>query len=116
VSGEYEFQLRGEERRRIILPPVVFFVSFLSWNMVLPPLTEAMVLIFPTFYAMTAAGILPWLLGYNFSVAVWVGYNRLFGSRGDGSSSWSCICNESLDRAHCVRSLSLLMPTFTRPP
>ena len=36
-------------------------------------------LIFPTLYAMTGGLILQWLLGYNFSVAVWVGYIALFG-------------------------------------
>jgi Cu(I)/Ag(I) efflux system membrane protein CusA/SilA len=77
-SGEYEFQLRAKERMKIILP-VVFFVIFLLLYMVFHNLTEAMVLIFPTFYAMTGGLILQWLLGYNFSVAVWVGYIALFG-------------------------------------
>src|SRR5947199_2068773 len=77
-SGEYEFQPRAEERMKIILP-VVFFVIFLLLYMVFHNLAEAMVLIFPTFYAMTGGLILQWLLGYNFSVAVWVGYIALFG-------------------------------------
>jgi Cu(I)/Ag(I) efflux system membrane protein CusA/SilA len=77
-SGEYEFQLRAKERMKIILP-VVFFVIFLLLYMIFHNLTEAMVLIFPTFYAMTGGLILQWLLGYNFSVAVWVGYIALFG-------------------------------------
>jgi copper/silver efflux system protein len=77
-SGEYEFQLRAKERMKVILP-VVFFVIFLLLYMVFHNLTEAMVLIFPTFYAMTGGLILQWLLGYNFSVAVWVGYIALFG-------------------------------------
>src|SRR5205814_7172527 len=77
-SGEYEFQLRAKERMKIILP-VVFFVIFLLLYMVFHNLAEAMVLIFPTFYAMTGGLILQWLLGYNFSVAVWVGYIALFG-------------------------------------
>jgi copper/silver efflux system protein len=77
-SGEYEFQLRAKERMKIILP-AVFFVIFLFLYTVFHNLTEAMVLIFPTFYAMTGGLILQWLLGYNFSVAVWVGYIALFG-------------------------------------
>jgi Cu(I)/Ag(I) efflux system membrane protein CusA/SilA len=77
-SGEYEFQLRAKERMKIILP-VVFFVIFLLLYMVFHSLTEAMVLILPTFYAMTGGLMLQWLLGYNFSVAVWVGYIALFG-------------------------------------
>jgi Cu(I)/Ag(I) efflux system membrane protein CusA/SilA len=37
------------------------------------------VLIFPTLYAMSGGLLLQWALGYNFSVAVWVGYIALFG-------------------------------------
>ena len=36
-------------------------------------------LIFDVVYAMTGGVILQWLLGYNFSVAVWVGYIALYG-------------------------------------
>src|SRR5438874_7233756 len=77
-SGEYEFELRAKERLKIILP-VVFFVIFMLLYMIFRSVTEAVVLIFPTFYAMTGGLILQWLLGYNFSVAVWVGYIALFG-------------------------------------
>jgi Cu(I)/Ag(I) efflux system membrane protein CusA/SilA len=77
-SGEYEFELRAKERLKIILP-VVFFVIFVLLYMIFHSVTEAMVLIFPTFYAMTGGLVLQWLLGYNFSVAVWVGYIALFG-------------------------------------
>src|SRR4029077_2592128 len=77
-SGEYEFQLRAKERMKIILP-AGFLVIFLLLYRVFHSLTEAMVLILPTFYAMTGGLILQWLLGYNFSVAVWVGYIALFG-------------------------------------
>ena len=77
-SGEYEFELRAKERLKIILP-VVFFVIFMLLFIIFHSVTEAVVLIFPTFYAMTGGLILQWLLGYNFSVAVWVGYIALFG-------------------------------------
>jgi len=77
-SGEYEFEVRAKERLKIILP-VVFFIIFLLLYMVFRSVVEAVVLIIPTFYAMTGGLILQWLLGYNFSVAVWVGYIALFG-------------------------------------
>ena len=57
----------------------MFFVIFLLLYMVFQSVAEAAVLIFPTFYAMTGGLLLQWLLGYNFSVAVWVGYIALFG-------------------------------------
>jgi len=77
-SGEYEFELRAKERLQLILP-IVFFVIFLLLYMVFHSVTEAAVLIFPTIYALTGGLILQTLLGYNFSVAVWVGYIALFG-------------------------------------
>ena len=77
-SGEYEFELRAKERLKVILP-VVFFLIFLLLYMVFHSLAEALVLIFPTLYAMTGGLLLQWFLGYNFSVAVWVGYIALFG-------------------------------------
>ena len=96
-SGEYEFQLRAKERMKIILP-VVFFVIFLLLYMVFHNLTEAMVLIFPTFYAMTGGLILQWLLGYNFSVAVWVGYIALFGIAVETGVVMVVYLHESLDK------------------
>src|SRR5207237_4408884 len=77
-SGEYEFELLARQRLKIILP-ILFFVIFVLLYMIFHSVTEATVLIFPTFYAMTGGLILQWLLGYNFSVAVWVGYIALFG-------------------------------------
>ncbi|HEV2396274.1 MAG TPA: CusA/CzcA family heavy metal efflux RND transporter [Candidatus Sulfotelmatobacter sp.] len=77
-AGEYEFQLRAKERLKIILP-IVFFIIFLLLYMVFKSAAEAAVLIFPTLYAMSGGLLLQWILGYNFSVAVWVGYIALFG-------------------------------------
>jgi Cu(I)/Ag(I) efflux system membrane protein CusA/SilA len=77
-SGEYAFELRARERLKLILP-VVFFVIFLLLYMVFHSIAEALVLIFPTIYALTGGLLLQWFLGYNFSVAVWVGYIALFG-------------------------------------
>ena len=77
-SGEYEFELRAKERLKLILP-IVFFVIFMLLYVVFHSVTEAAILIFPTIYALTGGLILQKLLGYNFSVAVWVGYIALFG-------------------------------------
>ena len=77
-AGEYEFELRAKARLKLILP-IVFFAIFLLLYTVFKSAAEAAVLIFPTVYAMSGGLILQWLLGYNFSVAVWVGYIALFG-------------------------------------
>lgn len=77
-AGEYEFEVRARQRLTIILP-IVFFVIFMLLYLIFKSATEAAVLIFPTFYAMSGGLLLQWALGYNFSVAVWVGYIALFG-------------------------------------
>jgi Cu/Ag efflux pump CusA len=96
-SGEYEFELRAKERLRIILP-IVFFTIFLLLYMVFRSLTEALVLIFPTLYAMTGGLLLQGYLGYNFSVAVWVGYIALFGIAVETGVVMVVYLHEALDR------------------
>jgi Cu(I)/Ag(I) efflux system membrane protein CusA/SilA len=96
-SGEYEFEQRAKERLQFILP-VVFFVIFLLLYMVFHSVTEAAVLIFPTVYGLTGGLILQRLLGYNFSVAVWVGYIALFGIAVETGVVMVVYLNEALDR------------------
>jgi copper/silver efflux system protein len=96
-SGEYEFELRAKERLKLILP-VVFFVIFVLLYLIFHSVTEAAVLIFPTFYAMTGGLILQWWLGYNFSVAVWVGYIALFGIAVETGVVMVVYLHEALDR------------------
>jgi Cu(I)/Ag(I) efflux system membrane protein CusA/SilA len=40
---------------------------------------ESVIVMLSVVYAMTGGVILQWLMGYNFSVAVWVGYIALYG-------------------------------------
>lgn len=96
-SGEYEFELRAKERLKLILP-VVFFVIFMLLYMVFHSVTEAAVLIFPTFYAMTGGLLLQYWLGYNFSVAVWVGYIALFGIAVETGVVMVVYLHEALDK------------------
>jgi Cu(I)/Ag(I) efflux system membrane protein CusA/SilA len=77
-SGEYELEQRARKRLELILP-VVLLVIFLLLYLVFYSITEALVLVFPTIYAMSGGLLLQWLLKYNFSVAVAVGYIALFG-------------------------------------
>jgi Cu(I)/Ag(I) efflux system membrane protein CusA/SilA len=96
-SGEYEFELRAKERLKIILP-IVFIAIFMLLYMVFRSVAEALVLIFPTVYAMTGGILLQWFLGYNFSVAVWVGYIALFGVAVETGVVMVVYLHEALDR------------------
>jgi Cu(I)/Ag(I) efflux system membrane protein CusA/SilA len=96
-SGEYEFEQRARERLKIILP-VVFSVIFLLLYMVFRSVAEAVVLIFPTLYALSGGLLLQYWLGYNFSVAVWVGYIALFGIAVETGVVMVVYLHEALDR------------------
>jgi copper/silver efflux system protein len=77
-TGQYEFQVRARERLQILIPIVlfsIFMLLYLTFNAV----SEALIVMLSVVYAMTGGVILQWLLGYNFSVAVWVGYIALYG-------------------------------------
>ena len=78
--------------------PVVFVTIFLLLYMVFRSVTEALILIFPTLYAMTGGLLLQWYLGYNFSVAVWVGYIALFGIAVETGVVMVVYLHEALDR------------------
>src|SRR5205807_2920086 len=77
-TGQYEFQVRARERLQILIP-LVFFLIFMLLYMTFHSASEATIVMLSVVYAMTGGVILQWLLGYNFSVAVWVGYIALYG-------------------------------------
>jgi len=77
-TGQYEFQVRARDRLRIVIP-IVLFVIFVLLYMTFRSTAEAMIVMLSVVYAMTGGVILQWWLGYNFSVAVWVGYIALYG-------------------------------------
>ncbi len=59
--------------------PVVFAAIFVLLYILFGSVPETLVLLFPCVYALTGGLLLQWLLGYDFSVAVAVGYIDLFG-------------------------------------
>jgi Cu(I)/Ag(I) efflux system membrane protein CusA/SilA len=77
-SGEYELEQHAKKRLELILP-VVFFAIFLLLYVVFRSVAEAAMLFFPAFFALVGGLLLQWLLGFNFSVAVAIGYIALFG-------------------------------------
>jgi Cu(I)/Ag(I) efflux system membrane protein CusA/SilA len=77
-TGQYEFQVRARERLKILMP-IVFFVIFMLLYLTFRSVSEAAIVLLSVVYAMTGGVVLQWLLGYNFSVAVWVGYIALYG-------------------------------------
>lgn len=78
-SGQYENQQRAKSRLLLVIPLVVlviFGLLYLTYHSAL----EAAHVLMAVPFALTGGVYLVWLLGYNFSVAVWVGFIALFGT------------------------------------
>jgi Cu(I)/Ag(I) efflux system membrane protein CusA/SilA len=78
-SGQYENQIRAQRTLSIIVPTVLVII-FLLLFMVYHSIKEAAHVILAVPFALTGGVFLQYILGYNFSVAVWVGYIALFGT------------------------------------
>jgi len=78
-SGRYENQARAA-RRLLVVVPVVLLIIFTLLYFTYHSVTEAAHVLLAVPFALTGGLFLVWLLGYNFSVAVWVGFIALFGT------------------------------------
>jgi Cu(I)/Ag(I) efflux system membrane protein CusA/SilA len=78
-SGRYENQIRARQRLQVVVPIallVIFVLLYFTYHSAL----EAAHVLLTVPFALTGGVYLLWLLGYNFSVAVWVGFIALFGT------------------------------------
>ena len=78
-SGQFENEVRAKKRLQIVMPiaiGVIYILLYLTYRSFL----EAAHVLLAVPFALTGGLYLLWLLGYNFSVAVWVGFIALFGT------------------------------------
>ena len=78
-SGQYENQLRARATLQLVMP-LVLLIIFVLLTVVFHSIAEAAHVILAVPFALTGGVFLQAALGYNFSVAVWVGYIALFGT------------------------------------
>ncbi len=78
-SGRWENQERARQRLQIVIP-IVLVIIFVLLYFTYGSAVEAAHVLLAVPFALTGGVYLLWLLGYNFSVAVWVGFIALFGT------------------------------------
>lgn len=78
-SGQYEHQIRARQTLLYVFPAVIVII-FALLVMTFRSVAEAAHVILAVPFALTGGVILQAILGFNFSVAVWVGYIALFGT------------------------------------
>ena len=77
-SGQFEYLQRAEARLKVVVPAtlvVIMVLLFLNFGR----LTETFVVMLSVPFALVGGGWLMWLLGYNMSVAVAIGFIALAG-------------------------------------
>jgi Cu(I)/Ag(I) efflux system membrane protein CusA/SilA len=96
-SGQYEDQLRAKQRLQLVVPAVVLiifillYVTYNSWK-------EALLVILSLPFALVGGLLFLYLTGYNFSVAVWVGFIALFGTAVETGVVMLIYLREAFDR------------------
>jgi Cu(I)/Ag(I) efflux system membrane protein CusA/SilA len=78
-SGQYENQLSARRRLMLVIPAVFLIMSVLLYK-IYDSAKEALHVMLAVPFALTGGIFLLKILGYNFSVAVWVGFIALFGT------------------------------------
>jgi Cu(I)/Ag(I) efflux system membrane protein CusA/SilA len=96
-SGEYENQRRARARLSLIVP-IVLAVIFVMLYFTYRSLIEAAHVLLAVPFALTGGVYLLYALGYNFSVAVWVGFIALFGTAVQTGVVMVIYLNEAVER------------------
>jgi Cu(I)/Ag(I) efflux system membrane protein CusA/SilA len=101
-SGQYESKMRAQRTIEIIMP-IVFLLIFLLLFLTLKNYVEAGVVMLSVPFALIGGIYMIYMLGYNFSVAVWVGFIALYGIAVETGVVMVVYLHEALDkrlRAH----------------
>ncbi|HLF15215.1 MAG TPA: CusA/CzcA family heavy metal efflux RND transporter [Bacteroidota bacterium] len=96
-SGQWENQIRAKKRIEIMMP-VVFLIIFVMLYFTTKDFTEAFVVMLSVPFALIGGVYLTFLLGYNLSVAVWVGFIALYGVAVQTGVVMVVYLHEALDR------------------
>ena len=96
-SGQYESKVRAQQTITIIMP-VVFLIIFLLLFFTLKDYLEAGVVMLSVPFALIGGVYMIYILGYNFSVAVWVGFIALYGIAVETGVVMVVYLHEALDR------------------
>src|SRR5678815_4398081 len=97
IRDRYENQQRARQRLLIVIPIVllvIFGLLYITYHSAL----EAAHVLMAVPFALTGGIYLLWLLGYNFSVAVWVGFIALFGTAVQTGVVMVIYLNEAVER------------------
>lgn len=115
-SGQFENQVRARKRLQVLVP-LSMVVGFLLIFMAFKSFPQTMFILFAGIPTAIAGGVwLQYLFGYNFSVAVWVGFISIFGIVDDDSVLITTYINDlfgkrKMKSIHDIRDTILMAGT-----
>jgi len=101
-SGQYEHKVRAQRTLTYIMP-VVFLIIFVLLYFTFKDYLESLVVMLSVPFALIGGVYMVFILGYNLSVAVWVGFIALYGIAVETGVVMVVYLHEALDkriRAH----------------
>ncbi|MGB9663633.1 MAG: efflux RND transporter permease subunit [Ignavibacteria bacterium] len=96
-SGQYENKIRAQRTISIIMP-IVFLIIFVLLYLALKDYKEAAIVMLSVTFALIGGMYIIFILGYNFSVAVWVGFIALYGIAVETGVVMVVYLHEALDK------------------
>lgn len=96
-SGQWENQIRASQRLQLLMP-MVFFIIFVMLYFITKDFKEAFVVMLSVPFALIGGVYLIYFLGYNFSVAVWIGFIALYGLAVETGVVMVVYLHEALDK------------------
>jgi Cu(I)/Ag(I) efflux system membrane protein CusA/SilA len=102
-SGQFEYMERAAEKLRVVVPvtlAVIFVLLYLNFRR----LTETLIVMLSVPFALVGGVWLMWLLGYNLSVAVAVGFIALAGVAAETGVVMLIYLDQALERRRAERA------------
>ena len=96
-SGQWENQIRAKNRLQLLIP-MVLFIIFIILYFVTKDVKEAIIVMLSVPFALIGGIYLIYILGYNFSVAVWIGFIALYGLAVETGVIMVVYLHEALDK------------------
>ena len=96
-SGQYENQIHARKRLQVIVP-LVMIIIFVILYFTFHSAVEASLVMLSVPFALIGGVYLMWIYGFNWSVAVWVGFIALYGVAVQTGVVMVLYLHEALDR------------------
>ncbi|HEU4521280.1 MAG TPA: CusA/CzcA family heavy metal efflux RND transporter [Thermoanaerobaculia bacterium] len=96
-SGQYENQIHARQRLQIVVP-LVLVIIFVILYFTFHSAVEASLVMLSVPFALIGGVYLMWIYGFNWSVAVWVGFIALYGVAVQTGVVMVLYLHEALDR------------------